>query len=110
MKYNETRIYRRSIELVSIVREVIDGLPPGYAFLADQLRRAVSSVPLNFAEGAGKMSQRDRRRYFIMARGSANEVAAAFDVASAFGLISVEVCNHGKELADQIAGMLSRFQ
>ena len=110
MKYSETTIYQRSLELVRIVRGVIARLPPGYAFLADQLRRAVSSIPLNFAEGAGKLTARDRRRYFISARGSAYEVAAALDVGLNFGVIADQPCSHGKEICDHLAAMLSKFR
>jgi len=110
MKYSETIIYLRSMELVSLVREIIDSLPTGYAFLADQLRRAVSSIPLNFAEGAGKVTARDRRRYFIAARGSAYEVAAALDVGCAFGVTDAQRARRGKDICDQVAAMLSNFR
>ena len=76
MLHTDTRIYRKSLKLIRLSAQVIDGLPRGHAHLADQLRRAASSITLNFSEGAGKSSARDRRRYFHTARGSANEVVA----------------------------------
>ena len=65
MQHTNTRIYRRSLELVAISRDAIDSFPVGYGYLADQLRRAASSVVLNFSEGTGKRTRRDRRRYSI---------------------------------------------
>jgi four helix bundle protein len=110
MKHDDTRIYRRSMQLVEIARDTQDQLPTGYAFLADQLRRAASSIPLNFAEGCGKSTPRDRRRYFHSARASAYEVAAILDVAQRFGVIDANLHTEGKEACDHIAAMLSNFR
>jgi four helix bundle protein len=81
VNYQNTRIYRRALELVRCTAEMNAGLPKGYAFLADQGRRASSSVVLNFAEGCGKSGRAETRRFLSIARGSAYEVAAVFDVA-----------------------------
>ena len=110
MKHDDTRIYRQAMRLIELARDTLDQLPAGYAFLADQLRRAASSIPLNFAEGCGKSTPRDRRRYFHAARASAYEVAAIFDVAQKFGVIPERIHHEGKEVCDHIAAMLSNFR
>jgi four helix bundle protein len=110
MLHTDTRIYRRSLELIGIANQVIANLPRGHADLADQLRRASASITLNFSEGCGKSSPKDRRRYFFAARGSANEVVAIFDVARAFGIIDPDIHNEGTETADHLAAMLSLFK
>jgi four helix bundle protein len=95
---------------VRVIKQVIDELPPGYGFLADQLRRAASSVALNFSEGYGKSTPADQRRYFRIARGSAYEVAAALDVAHGFDAVTAERKAQGKEICDHLAAMLTRFR
>jgi hypothetical protein len=50
MNYRTTRIYLRSLELIDFAARVLRALPPGYGFLADPLRRAAASVPLNYLE------------------------------------------------------------
>jgi four helix bundle protein len=45
--------------------------------LADQLRRAASSVHLNIAEGWGRRTPRDRKRFYTEAWASLQEVEAA---------------------------------
>ncbi len=45
-------------------------LPRGFSYLADELKRAVMSIPQNIAEGVGKPTEADRSRYFGIARGS----------------------------------------
>ncbi len=109
MLHTDTRIYRKSLELIRLSARVIDGLPRGHAHLADQLRRASSSITLNFAEGCGKSSARDRRRYFHSARGSANEVVAILDVATAFDALDEKLHDEAADIADHLAAMLSRF-
>jgi four helix bundle protein len=110
MKHIDTRIFRRALELVDLVRQALDELPSGYAFLADQLRRAAASVPLNFAEGCAKRTVRERRRYFDTARGSAYEVAAALAVAERFGVIDAHLRQSGEDIADHLGAMLARYR
>jgi four helix bundle protein len=52
----------------------------GHRNAKDQLLRASQAIPLNIAEGNGKGTDGDRRRYFEIARGSALECGAVQDV------------------------------
>ena len=61
-------------------------LPRGHAGIADQLRRAALSIPLNIAEGAGRTTKADGARHYGIARGSAMECAAIID---AFALLEI---------------------
>ncbi|MCC5788462.1 MAG: four helix bundle protein [Opitutales bacterium] len=72
-------VYRASIQFVSWVDEVLEQLPKSLA-VANQLDRASTSIPLNLAEGNGKFTDKDRCRFFDIARGSALECAACLDV------------------------------
>ena len=45
-------------------------------FLQDQFDRALLSVVLNLAEGTGKPTAKDRRKFFYIALGSFREVQA----------------------------------
>ena len=110
MKYSTTIIYQRALQLVKLARGVMHELPPGYGFLSDQLRRASSSIALNFAEGCGKSSPKDRRRYFHTSRASAYEVAAILDVAERFGVLGKGYHTEGKDICDHLAAMLSNFR
>ena len=93
-----------------LIKVIVDELPAGYGFLADQLRRAAASISLNFSEGYGKSTPADQRRFFRIARGSAYEVSAALDILASFGVLSSERQAAGKDLCDHLAAMLTRFR
>jgi four helix bundle protein len=66
-----------ALELQALASTLV---PSNHRVLHDQLERASLSVVLNIAEGAGRRSRKDKRRFYAMARGSACECAAAVDV------------------------------
>lgn len=110
MRHTETRTYQASLELVELTRRVTRELPPGYAFLSDQLRRAAASVTLNLAEGCGKRTERDRKRFFPIAKGSAYEAAAVLDVARAFGALQDKLYRDGMSRCESLAAMLACYR
>lgn len=88
LSFQRLDVYQRSIEFLALSSRLIAGSPKGHAALADQLRRAALSVPLNIAEAAGRTSERDGARHYAIARGSAMECAAIMDAAKVLGLVS----------------------
>jgi four helix bundle protein len=82
--------YQNAILFLAVISKLTPDLPRGHAELADQLRRAALSVPLNIAEGSGKFN-RDAIRFYGIARGSALECAAILDVIEALGLMDSAV-------------------
>ena len=74
-----------------------------------QLLRASQAVPLNLAEGTGKASEADRRRFFEIARGSALECAAIQDVLEVCGALTPEENAEAKRLLDRIVTMLTKL-
>jgi four helix bundle protein len=109
MRHENTIVYEKSLALMKTAQLVIENLPKGFAFLADQLRRNTSSVHNNFAEGYYQDSPRQQRRYFGYAIQSAREASASLDVALAFRAANQETVAHGKTLALELVRMLSKF-
>jgi len=68
-------------------------------YLQDQLLRASSSVVLNLAEGAGKRTFQDQRRFYSIAFGSLRECRAVFEMER------IEDPNL-HQLADELSAML----
>jgi len=57
--------------------------------LADQLRRACYSVPLNIAEGSARRGAREYRRYLDTAWASLAEVQTALEIARDVGYLEL---------------------
>src|SRR5687767_3659859 len=55
--------------------------------LASQMRRAALSVPANIAEGFGRVSARDKARFYVIGKGSAEELRYYFMVIRDLGYL-----------------------
>ena len=80
------KIYSIVLELVRRVSPTIRVLRARSAPLADQMERALISVPLNVAEGAYSRG-RNRQARFQSAAASARETLACLETAEAMGFI-----------------------
>ena len=102
-------VYQRALDFMVVAEEVIQGLPRGRGHLSDQLTRAATSIVLNIAEGTGKASAADKRRYYLSARGSAAEAAAILDVCNRLSLLAPADCRDGKDILQRIVSMLIKL-
>jgi four helix bundle protein len=107
--HEQLDVYRLGLEFLVLAERVIQALPKGRAHLADQLTRASISIVLNVAEGAGKFSKGDKRRYYLAARGSATESAALLDVYLRLELIAEGEHGAGKQMLERIVAMLVKL-
>jgi len=102
-------VYRLAIRYVGWVFQQSGHLNGVNRFARDQWLRASQSIPLNIAEGNGKSSEADRRRFFEIARGSTFECAAIQDVLVECEALDLKDSLPRKHELDRIAIMLSRL-
>ena len=102
-------VYKASIEFVVLVDKIVEHLPRGRAYLADQLQRAGTSVPFNIAEGAGEYSKNEKIRFYRMAKRSATECASILDVCKRLQLVEEPLYKKGRELLIRLVSMLIRM-
>ena len=102
-------VYQASIDFLALAHRVLGALPRGNATIADQLRRAALSVPVNIGEGTGKRSPKDRARFYSYSRGSAMECGALFDALQVMELVDSETHTRGKALLVRVVSMLSKM-
>ena len=102
-------VYLVAVDFIARANSVVESLPRGRGYLADQLQRAASSIVLNVAEGAGKYSGDDKASFSARARGSTTECAALLDVCLRLKLIEPSVSVENKALLERIAQMLTKL-
>jgi four helix bundle protein len=94
------------IEVVRSMRTTVNVVAQHDADLARQMRRALTSIPLNIAEGERRWNGNGRQR-FETAMGSANEAVACLHVADAMGYVEVDA--KLLDALDKIARTLRRL-
>ncbi len=109
LDYERLDAYQCALRFAALAFQILDRLPRGQHALSDQLQRATLSIPLNIAEGAGMTTEKDRRRYHAIARGSAMECAAIVDLLRMQRLAEPEVVEEAKGLLVRLVAMLSRM-
>ena len=97
------RVYQDSLVLAKQVAPAIATIRKQDGNLADQLRRALTSVPLNLAEGAGQAGGNRRQRY-LTAMGSLREVEDCVQVAEAMGYLESNAEMNG-QLTKTVVGV-----
>jgi four helix bundle protein len=89
MIHTEIEVWKAAMNLAVDVYHATERLPGTEQYgLVAQLNRAAVSVPSNIAEGAGRATNRDRRRFLIDARGSLNEVATQIELCRRLGFMT----------------------
>ncbi len=109
LSFQKLDVYRCSIEFFALAVELPANLPRGNAAVADQLRRAALSVPLNIADAAGRPSSADAARHYGIARGSAMECAALVDAMKVLEAITPADHASAIDLLERIVSMLTRL-
>ena len=107
--HEQLDVYRLSIDYVGWVYRLCQSLKGQHPNAKDQILRASQSIPLNIAEGNGKATENDRRRFFEIARGSALECAAAQDVLEICGALDTSENAQAKHVLDRIVAMLTKL-
>lgn len=89
--YRELIVWQDDIKLAKAVHKLTEKFPKHEVYaLADQIRRAVVSVPSNIAEGQARKSPGDFRRFLHIALGSLAEVDTQLVLVQEFGYITQE--------------------
>ncbi len=85
--FEKLHVYQKAVDFAEAVCNITEGFPRGYGFLVDQLNRASLSISANIAEGNGRFTKADRKNFFGIARGSAQECVPLLELARRRGLI-----------------------
>jgi four helix bundle protein len=99
------QLIHESIQLVEVARPLVEAVGRRDRDLGQQLRRALSSVALNVAEGFGNGAGNARLR-FQTAKGSLHEAEAGLRLAVAWGYLQREAISPVLHAADALGARL----
>ena len=74
--YEQFEVYKKAYQVNQKLYRLLRGNKMIASYAKNQLGRASLSIMLNIAEGSAKYSAKDRRNFFITARGSVFECAS----------------------------------
>ena len=89
--FRQLRVYTNSKELVKYVYTLLQKFPVEEKFaLCSQIRRAVTSIPINIAEGFGRFSSKEKTRFIEISFGSLTEISCELEISFELGYITKE--------------------
>jgi four helix bundle protein len=112
-KYQQLVVWQQSMQLVTDIYKVTAVFPEVERFgLVSQMRRASVSIPSNIAEGSGRGSDKDFRRFLLNARGSLNELDTQLILSERLGFIRYDetLCQRVEQIFALLNGLINRLQ
>jgi four helix bundle protein len=106
--FTELLVWKKSVDFAVQVYELTANFPKDETFgLRLQIRRAAASISNNLAEGQGRASSQDYRRFVVQARGSAFEVQTQIIICRRLRYLDEATADGLQASIDEIARMLN---
>ena len=101
--YTDLIIYQEGYKLVLDMYKITRNYPSGEKYeIVSQIRRAAYSIPLNIAEGWGRKSKLEFKRFLKMSLGSCNELQVLIELSKDLGYINQEEYINVKERVQRL--------
>jgi len=106
--YKDLQMWTKSMALVDQVIAMIDEMdtPRKHFRLIEQLESAVTSIPMNIAEGKGRISRKEFIHFLYIARGSTYETLTLLEIFKRQNWIAQEKFAELEESSIEIIKML----
>jgi len=106
--YKDLQVWEKSMSLANQVIRAVDEMdtPRKHFRLIEQLESAVTSIPMNIAEGKGRNSKKEFIQFLYFSRGSIYETLTLLEILQQLGWLSEEKYNEFEERAIEIIKML----
>ena len=106
-RFTELKVWQRGHALVLQIYRLTTAFPADERFgIVSQMRRAVTSVPTNIAEGSKRVGREDFARFLNIAEGSLAETEYLIMLAGDLGFVAADVTKSLLVEVDEIARML----
>jgi four helix bundle protein len=108
--FRKLKVYQRAIEFTVEIYRSSKTFPKEEIYgLTSQIRRAVTSISLNIAEGSGNNSEKEFKRFLEIALRSSYEVMSCLEIALRLKYCTKEDFERLIAEADEIAAMIVGF-
>jgi len=108
--FENLKVYQLALEFADFIFNICKKMEREYkSSVVDQLQRAVVSISNNIAEGDGKISRREKIRYWTYALDSARECIAPLTIACRQQQVSDDDNEKGRQYCDSICRMLVKL-
>ena len=108
--FESLRVYQLSEQLADLIWEIVlEWNALARDTVGKQLVKAADSVEANIAEGTGRGTYIDNRRFVRIARGSLNETKHWLRRAFKRGLLSAKQINNVKPIIEELAPKLNAY-
>ncbi len=105
--YRDLIVWQKSMRLVTDIYSATKSFPSEELYgLTSQVRRCAVSIPSNIAEGYGRNSTGDYKRFLQIAAGSLFELQTQVEIATNLGYVSAELFTILFDAAKEIELML----
>jgi len=107
--FEEVQVYRKSLDFAANVVKAAEEISSSrkHYRIIEQLEAACTSVALNVAEGKGRYSKKEFKKFLYISRGSLYETIALLALFKKLGWLPVEACQNLYAQAEEISKMLS---
>lgn len=106
--FTDLEVWQKGHELVLQIYKITRDFPKEEKFgIIDQLRRAVSSITANVAEGFERYHFNDKIKFYYQARGSVAEIQNFLLLSKDLGYIKIQECEELNKQADTIRQMIN---
>ena len=108
--FRDVKVWGKARSLTTDIYRASASFPKSETYgLTHQVRSAAVSVAANIAEGCGRSSSAELRRFFEMASGSASELEALLLIATDLGYLSEPSATELRERVVEVEKMLTAF-
>lgn len=108
--FHSLKVWQKAHGLTLAIYKSTEQFPKQELYsLTNQVQRAAVSVPANIAEGCGKDSDAELKRYFSIAMGSASELEYLLLLAHDLGYLQTDIYQHIQNDLIETRKMLNAF-
>ena len=105
--YQDLVAWQKAMDLAVAVYKITSPFPPDERFgLTSQVRRAAASIAYTIAEGQGRFTVLDFKRFLSMAHGSTREVETQILLAVRLGLTRQEEAESVLDLSAEVGRLI----